>query len=112
MGHLKGHSVISWREIRPSLHQNQEGLLGDLVEDIQRGSLFSVGMEGYLLHALTPWMEGVVTVSTFLGGLPGLSSEKSEVGPSTEGPGGGFFSLGSLGGFLSIRGRVQTESWE
>ena len=38
---------------------------------------------------------GVVTVSTFLGGLPGLSSEKPEVGPSTEGLGGGFFSLGS-----------------
>ena len=55
---------------------------------------------------------GVVTVSTFFGGSPGLSLEKSEVGPSTEGLGGGFFSLGSLGGFLSFRGRVPTESWE
>ena len=54
----------------------------------------------------------MITVSTFLGGLPGLSSEKPEVGPSTEGLGGGFFSLGSLDGFLSVRGKVPTESWE
>ena len=56
MGCLKGHSVISWGEVCPSLPQNQEGLLGDLVEDIQRGSLFSVGMEEYLPHA--PQMDG------------------------------------------------------
>ena len=50
--------MVSWREVCPSLPQNQEGLLGDLVEDIQRGDLFSMGMEEYLLHALTPQMEG------------------------------------------------------
>ena len=110
MGHLEGHSVIYWREVHPSLPQNQEGLLGDLVEDIQRENLLSVGMEEYLLHALNSSDGGVVTVSAFLGGLPGLSSEESKVGPSTEGPGGGFFSLVSLGGLLSVRGRVQLKA--
>ena len=68
-------------------------------------------MEEYLLHALTPRMEGW---SLFLHSLEGYLGylEKLEVGPSTEGPGGGFFSLRSLGGFLSVRGRVPTESWE
>ena len=60
--------MISWREVHPSLPQNQEGLLGDLVEDIQRGNLFFVGMEEYLPHALTPQMEGW---SLFLHSLEG-----------------------------------------
>ena len=111
MDHLGAHSVISWRKVCPSLPQNQEGSLGDLVEDIQRGNLLC-GNGGVSTTCSNSWNGGVVTVSTFLGGLPGLSSEKPEVGPSTEGPGGGFFSLGSLGGFLSVRGRVPNESWE
>ena len=112
MGHLKGHSVISWREVHPSLPQNQEGLLGDLVGGYPEGESFLCGDGGVSTTCSNSSDGGVVTVSTFFGGLPGLSSENPKVGPSTEGPGGGFFSLRSLGGFFSVRGRVLTESWE
>ena len=79
---------------------------------ISRGGIFLCGDGGVSTKCSNSSDGGVVTVSTFFGGVSGLSSENPKVGPSTEEPGGGFFSLGSLGGFLSVRGRVTTESWE
>ena len=39
-------------------------------------------------------------------------SGEPEVGSSTEGFCGGLLSSGFLGGSLSVKGRVPTESWE
>ena len=41
-----------------------------------------------------------------------LFSGKPEVSPSTGGSCGGPLSSGFLGGSLSVKGRVPTESWE
>ena len=41
-----------------------------------------------------------------------LFSGEPEVGPSTGGSCGGPLSSGFLGGSLSVKGRVPTESWE
>ena len=112
MGHPEGHSVISWGEVHPSLPQNQEGLLGDFVEDIQRGNLFSAGVEEYLIHALTPQIKGWSLFLHSLEGYLGYLQSNQKWVPQLEDWGGGFFSSGSLGGFLSVRGMVPTESWE
>ena len=52
----------------------------------------------------------------FLGGLlegaSYLFPSEPEVGSSTEGSCGGLLFSGSLGGSLSVKGRVPTESWE
>ena len=116
-----------WWEVLLSHPQNQKGLLGCLLEGNWQEYLLCVEMEEYLLHALTPQVEGrslfllaFTEFCTFFSKLsprPGVSSEVSlggvEVGPSApEGLGGECFSWGFSGRSLSVRGRVPTESWE
>ena len=67
-------------EVPPSLPQNKEGLLVDLVGDIQKENLFSVVIEEYLLPALTSQMKGwLLTLHPLKGYLGYLQKSQKQV---------------------------------